>query len=60
MITYEMIATPAIGMGLVMQAMIVAKNRANICHPATVIVAGFKGVNSQSTIPTTKGKIKPL
>ena len=55
-----MMDTPAIGRGLVMQAMIVARKMANICQPATVMVAGRRGVSRKSPIPMIKGQMKPL
>ncbi|GET17616.1 hypothetical protein NB11A_19070 [Ligilactobacillus agilis] len=54
-----MIDTPPMGRGRVMQAIMVATKRANMCQPATGMPAGLKLVKLHRTRPTMRGRIKP-
>ena len=54
-----MIDTPPMGRGRVMQAMMVATKRANMCQPATGMPAGLKLVSPHKIRPTMSGRTKP-
>ncbi|GET15205.1 hypothetical protein SN4111_14670 [Ligilactobacillus agilis] len=54
-----MIDTPPMGRGRVMQAIMVATKRANMCQPATGMPAGLKLVKLHRTRPTIRGRTKP-
>jgi len=51
------IDTAPIGIGCVIQAMIVATKIANIYQACILSESGLKGVSSQISIPITKGKM---
>ncbi|CAA3926191.1 Uncharacterised protein [Staphylococcus aureus] len=57
MIVNPIIETAPIGIGCVIQAMIVATNIANIYHAVGSTVSGLKGVSAQIRRPTTIGSI---